>query len=118
VLRVTDADHESRNGERVFSAGVLMKKQQTAILALILWLILVLLYMLLSTIFDLQFFFILCMIGVLVIMQLIEPKYVKPGYLKYIWYLIALGILVFGAVVVVKVMEILGLEFIFLKNFF
>jgi hypothetical protein len=90
-----------------------MRKQQTAILALILWLILVLLYMLLSNIFDLEFFFILCMIGVLVIMQLIEPKYVKPGYLRYIWYLIALGILVFGAVVVLKVMEILGLEFVF-----
>jgi hypothetical protein len=95
-----------------------MKKQQTAILVLIIWLILVSAFMLLSNIFDLQFFFILCMIGVLVIMQLIEPKYVKPGYLRYIWYLIALGILVFGAIVVLKVMEILGLEFIFLKNFF
>jgi len=90
-----------------------MKKQQIVILVLTLWLILISLYMLMSNIFDLQFFFILFMIGVLVIMQLIEPKYVRPGYLKYIRYLIVIGILIFGLIVVLKVMEILELEFIF-----
>jgi hypothetical protein len=110
--------NEFRNSTNVFSAGILMKKQQIAILTLSVWLILVSVYMLLSNVFDLQLFFVLCLIGVLVIMQLIEPKYVRPGYLKYIRYLIVVGILIFGAIVVVKVMEILGLEFIFLKNFF
>jgi len=107
--------YEFRNDAFVFSAGILMKKQQIVILALTLWLILISLYMLMSNIFDLQFFFVLCMIGVLVIMQLIEPKYVKPGYLKYIRYLIVIGILIFGVVVLLKVMEILELEFIFWK---
>jgi hypothetical protein len=69
--------------------------------------------MLLSNRFNLEFFFILCFVGVLVIMQLMEPYYVKPGYLQYIRYLIVVGIVIFGVIVAKKVMEILGWEIVF-----
>jgi len=89
-----------------------MRKQQIAILALALWLIMVALYMLLSRRFDFVFFFVLCFFGVLVIMQLLEPDYVKPDYLQYIRYIIEVGIVIFGAIVAQKIMEILGLEIV------
>jgi len=89
-----------------------MRKQQIAILALALWLIMIALYMLLSHRFDVAFFFVLCFFGVLVIMQLLEPDYVKPGYLQYIRYIIEVGIVIFGAIVTQKIMEILGLEIV------
>jgi hypothetical protein len=91
-----------------------MRKQQLAIIALALWLFIITLYMLLSNRFDLELFFILCFVGVLVIMQFIEPNYVKPKYLQYIRYLIIVGIAIFGVIVARKVMEILGLELVIL----
>ena len=89
-----------------------MRKQQIAIIALALWLFIVTLYMLISNRFDLELFFILCFVGVLVIMQFVEPSYVKPGYLRYIRYLIIVGIVIFGVIVARKVMDILGLELV------
>jgi hypothetical protein len=89
-----------------------MRKQQIAIIALTLWLFIVTLYMLLSNRFDFELFFVLCFIGILIILQFIEPNYVKPGYLRYIRYLIAVGIVIFSAIVAQKVMEILGLEIV------
>ena len=89
-----------------------MRKQQIAIIALALWLFIVALYMLLSNRFDIEFFYILCFVGVLVIMQLLEPTYVKPGYLRYFKYLIIVGIVIFGVIVAQKVMDILGLEIV------
>jgi hypothetical protein len=90
-----------------------MRKQQIALVTLALWLILVAVYMLLLQSFDFEFFFILCLIGALVITQLIEPDYVKPGYLKYMKYLIAVGTLIFCIIVAQKVLAILGLEIVF-----
>ena len=89
-----------------------MRKQQIAIIALALWLFIIALYMLLSNRIDLELFFILCFLGVLVIMQFMEPNYVKPGYLRYIRYLIVVGGVIFGVIVAQKVMDILGLELV------
>jgi hypothetical protein len=61
--------------------------------------------------FELALFFILGFIGFLLIIELIEPRYVKPGYLRYVRYLIAAGVVLFCVVVVQKLMEILGLYF-------
>ena len=101
------------NDDSVSSAGIMMRKQEIAIIALTLWLFIVALYMLLSNRFDLEFFFVLCFIGVLVIMQLMERDYVKLGYLQYIRYLIVVGIVIVGIIVAQKVMEILGWEIVF-----
>jgi len=84
-----------------------MRKEQLAIIALALWLTVISVFMLLAQRVDLQIFFVLALIGFLVIVQLISPNYVKPGYLRYIRYVLAAAIVLFGLIVAQKVMEIL-----------
>ena len=84
-----------------------MRKEQLAIIALALWLTVISVFMLLAQSVDLQIFFVLALIGFLVIVQLISPNYVKPGYLRYIRYVLAAAIVLFGLIVAQKVMEIL-----------
>ena len=86
-----------------------MRKQQIAIIAFALWLTIVSLCMLLIQRFDIELFFVLCLLGILVIVQLMQSNYVQPGYLQYIRYITAAGIVMFGILVAQKVMEILAL---------
>ena len=85
-----------------------MRKQQIAIIAFALWLTIVSLCMLLIQRFDLELFFVLCLLGIFVIVQLMQSNYVQPGYQRYIRYLTAAGIVMFGILVAQKVMEILA----------
>jgi hypothetical protein len=85
-----------------------MNKKQVAAIALTLWLSIVFIFMLLLQRFDLEIFFVLTLIGVLVIAELIKQHYVQPGYLRYLSYLIGAGILLFCVIVINKVMEILA----------
>ena len=89
----------------------LMRKKQIAAIFLALWLIIISCFMLFTGRFELALFFVLGFIGFLLIVMITEPHYVKPAYVRYIRYLIALGLLVSGAVVVQKIMEIYGLYF-------
>jgi hypothetical protein len=88
-----------------------MKKKQIAAISLALWFIIISFFMLLMGRFELALFVVLGFIGFLLIVMLIEPRYVKPDYLRYFRYLTAAGIVVSFVVVLVKVMEILGLYF-------
>jgi hypothetical protein len=90
-----------------------MRKQQIAIIALAVWLTVIAVFMLLAQSVDLVIFFVLSLIGFLVIVELIAPNYIQPGYMRYIRYILAAGIVLFGVIVVRKVMEILGLEIVF-----
>lgn len=85
-----------------------MRKEQIALTALALWLSIVLLFMLLSRRFDFELFFVLWFIGFLVIAELIEPDYIQPGYLRYFKYIMVVGLVILGAIVVQKVMGILA----------
>jgi len=89
-----------------------MIKKQIAIIAFALWLVIISLFMLLAGRFDLALFFILGFIGFLVIVELIELRSVRPAYSWYIRFLIVAGIIISGAIIVQKVLEILGLEII------
>ena len=89
-----------------------MRKQQIAIIALSLWLTIVSVIMLLMQRVDLEIFFVLSLIGMLVIVQLMQSYYVQPGYLKYIRYLVAAGIVIFGVIVALKILDILGWEIV------
>jgi len=84
-----------------------MNKKQIAPIALIIWLIIVALYMLLLQRFDLEIFFVLTLIGILVIAEFLKYRYVHPAYLQYLNYLIVAGIVIFGIVVIIKIMEII-----------
>ena len=87
-----------------------MRKQQIAIIALALWLTLVSVFMLLAQQVDLGIFVVLSLIGMLLIVQFIQSYYVQPGYLKYIRYLIAAGIIIIGVIVALKILDIVGWE--------
>jgi len=88
-----------------------MKKKQIAAISLVLWLIIISYSMLFVGRFELALFFVLGFIGFLIIVEITEPYFVKPSYLRYIRYLIGAGIVIFSAVIIQKVMEILGLYF-------
>jgi len=85
-----------------------MNRKQVAPIALVIWLTIVAVFMLLLQRFDLEIFFVLTLIGILVIAELIKYQYAQPGYLRYLNYLIGAGIVIFGIIVVQKVMEILA----------
>jgi len=90
-----------------------MRKQQIAIIALAIWLTLITIFMLLAQSVDLEIFFVFSLIGFLIIVELIAPKYIQPGYLRYLQYILAVAIVIFGLIVAQKVMEILGWEIVF-----
>jgi hypothetical protein len=108
TARLRKQEHIFINDDSVSSAGILMRKEQIAILALAVWLTLIAIFMLLAQSIDIEIFFVLSLIGFLVIVELIAPKYVQPGYLRYIRYLLAVALVIFGVIVVRKVMEILA----------
>jgi hypothetical protein len=84
-----------------------MRKQQIAIIAFAVWLTLIAVFMLLAQSVNLEIFFVLSLIGFLIIVELIAPNYIQPGYMRYIRCILAAGIVLFGVIVVQKVMEIL-----------
>ncbi len=100
--------YEFRNDQYVCAAGVPMRKQQITIIAFAAWLTIVSACLILARWVDLEVFFVLCLMGFLVIVQLIQPSFIQPGYLRYIKYLIAAGIVVFGIIVIKRVMEIIS----------
>jgi hypothetical protein len=89
-----------------------MRKQQIAIIALTLWLILVSVFILLAEQVDLEIFFVLSFIGLLVIMQFMQSYYVQPTYMRYIRYFIAAGIVMLGVIVALKILDILEWEIV------
>ena len=89
-----------------------MKKKQIAAIALGLWFCIISVSMLFAERIDLALFFVLGFIGFLVIVELMEPHFVKPGYRWYIRVLIAVGIVLFSAIVAQKILDILGLEIV------
>jgi hypothetical protein len=83
-------------------------KTQIAAAVLVIWLLLVIFFMILARSLSLEIFFVLWLIGLLVIVELISPSFVRPPYLRYLTYLVAAGVIVFGMIVALKVMEILS----------
>ncbi len=90
-----------------------MRKKQIATVALALWFTIIIIFMLFSERIDFALFFVLGFIGFLIIVELIEPRYVKPRYVGYVRVLIVVGIVIFIVIVVQKVLELLGLEIVF-----
>jgi hypothetical protein len=85
-----------------------MKKKVLAAIALVVWLVIIAVFSLLASRVDLEIFFVLWLIGLLIIVELMDMRYSLPPYLRYIKYLVAAGIVVFGAIVTQKVLEILA----------
>jgi hypothetical protein len=113
ITRLKKQEDIFSNDDSVISAGILMRKEQIAIIALAIWLTLISVFMVLAKSVDLEIFFVLSLIGFLIIVELIAPKYIQPGYLVYIRCLLAATIVIFGMIIALKVLDILGWEIVF-----
>ena len=85
-----------------------MKKKYLAAVVLSAWLIIIAIFMLLAWRVDIEIFFVLWLIGLLVIVELMDTRFSLPPYLRYVKYLVAAGIVIFGGIVTIKVLEILA----------
>jgi hypothetical protein len=85
-----------------------MKKKDLATVVLVTWLVVISSFSLLAYRIDLEIFFVLWLIGILVIVELMDTRFSLPAYLRYIKYLVAAGIVLFGGIVTQKVLEILA----------
>jgi hypothetical protein len=85
-----------------------MRKQQITIIALAAWLTLISVFMVLAQSVNLEIFFVLSLIGFLIIVELIMSEFIRPGYLRYIQFILVAGIVIFALIVARKVMEILA----------
>ncbi len=85
-----------------------MKKKNLAAMVISTWLVIISCLMLLAWRFDIEVFFVLWLIGILIIVELMDTRFSLPSYLRYIKYLIAAGIVLFGGIVTQKVLEILA----------
>lgn len=84
-----------------------MKKKILAVIVIAIWLMIISIFMLLAYRIDLEIFFVLWLIGLLVIVELMDTRFSLPPYMRYLKYVIAAGIVLFGGIVAGKVMEIL-----------
>jgi hypothetical protein len=84
------------------------KRAFYSLIALIAWVILIIALMFLSYQIDLEIFFVLWLIALLVVAELIGDTTVQPRALQYLKYFIALQVVIFGIIVARKVMEILN----------
>ncbi|WP_292423371.1 hypothetical protein [Methanoregula sp.] len=85
-----------------------MKKKVLAAIVMFIWLVVISAFMLLAQQVDLEIFFVLWLIGILVIVELVDTRFSLPSYLRYIKYLVAAGIVLFGGIVAQKILEILA----------
>ena len=84
-----------------------MKKKILAAAAIAIWLLVVSGFMLLSSRIDIEIFFVLWLIGLLVIVELMDTRFSLPPFMRHLKYVAAAGILIFGGIVAGKVLEIL-----------
>ena len=85
-----------------------MMKKHLAISALAAWVILVTGFMILARTMDLEIFFVLWLIGILIIVELVSDQMATPRYLGVLKLVIASGVILFGVIVARKIMEILA----------
>ena len=85
-----------------------VRSKHLAAAAISIWMVIVIFFMILAESPDLEILFVLTLIGMLVIAELADPVHIRPQFLGRFRYIIAAGVLLFGAIVAHKVLEILG----------
>ena len=83
-------------------------KKYYAAAVLAVWLIIIAFFMVLSRTLDLEVFFVLALIGLLVVAVLIDGAFSRPRYMRFIGYIIAAGVALFAYIVAQKILEILA----------
>ncbi|WP_346865620.1 hypothetical protein [Methanocalculus sp. MSAO_Arc2] len=85
-----------------------IRSKHIAAASLCIWMVIVIFFMVLAESPDLEILFVLTLIGMLVIAELADPVHTRPLFLSRFRYIIAAGVLIFGAIVAHKVLEILA----------
>jgi hypothetical protein len=85
-----------------------VRSKYLAAVAITIWMVIVIFFMILAESPDLEILFVLTLIGMLVIAELADPVHTRPVFLSRFRYIIAAGVILFGAIVTQKVLEILG----------
>ncbi|MDG6251061.1 hypothetical protein [Methanocalculus sp.] len=85
-----------------------VRSKYLAAIAISIWMVIVIFFMILAGSPDLEILFVLTLIGMLVIAELADPVHTRPVFLSRFRYIIAAGVILFGAIVTQKVLEILG----------
>ncbi len=85
-----------------------MKKKIFAIVALIIWIYIISMIMVLARTMNLEIFFVLVLIGLLVILELSDSAFVSPPHILKMKYIAAIGVVIFFIIVVRKVLEIIN----------
>lgn len=85
-----------------------MRKKHLAVCLLAAWVLMVIGFMILARTLDLEIFFVLWLIGILVVVELASDHFATPRHLQVQKLVIAAGVVLFGAIVARKVLEILA----------
>ncbi|ABN58321.1 MULTISPECIES: hypothetical protein [Methanoculleus] len=83
-------------------------KKYSAVAVLAAWLMVVAFFMVLNRTLDLEVFFALSLIGLLVVAVLIDGAFSRPRYMRYLGYLIAAEVALFAYIITEKILEILA----------
>ena len=84
-----------------------ISKKPLIIGCIVSWLIIIITCMFLAGSFDIEVLFVLWLIGILIIAELIDTRYVRPGYVRMIMIIAGAGTILFGIIVLRKVWVIL-----------
>jgi len=84
------------------------KKALYAIVALVTWVVLIIIFMVVSYQVNLEIFFVLWLIALLVVIELVSGTTVQPQNIRYLKYFVAVQVVLFGMIVAKKVLEILA----------
>ena len=71
------------------------------------WMLGVILVLSLLGSLSLELFFVLSLIGLLIVVELTAPVRITPRWRKRLWVIIALGLVGFGVIVIRRILEIL-----------
>lgn len=74
------------------------------------WMFSVLALLVLFQSLNFEYFFVLCLIGFLIIVELSGPFTVRPEWRKRVNIVILIGVLIFGLIALTKVINILGIK--------
>ncbi|MBP2133120.1 cellulose synthase/poly-beta-1,6-N-acetylglucosamine synthase-like glycosyltransferase [Methanomicrobium sp. W14] len=83
-------------------------KKNIIVISLAIWILILLTFMILSSVINLEVAFVLWLIGLLVILELSDSVYLEHGYIKNLKIITFLGVIIFFVIVVLKVMEIVA----------
>jgi hypothetical protein len=86
----------------------MLAKSQRLVIALSIWIFTVLALLIFFKSLSFEFFFILCLIGFLIIIELSGHFLVKPKWRSRVNIIVVLGVIVFAVIVFARVLEIIG----------